>query len=1018
MKMTPRFLAVAVALASQQSLAADAFLHVFYKETPLQGIEVEFDGRRLGETDDRGSAETEIDAGSHTIELSREGNVISTVTFESAEDEDVEISVSFLDDSGEPRILVQKFGEGDASETGFLTGVVTDADGAVIPGAKVATVDGAVETTTNERGVYVLELPRGVHSVEISHPDYETASIDDIRVVAKLGVSVAVKMPAKTGSTVPGAPVIEAPQGLEEVLVMGTFNPTENAADIERLSTNITDAIDIGQLERYGDSDVAAAITRIVGVTVTEDKYANVRGLDGRYISSSLNGLLMPSTDPLRRDVQLDLFPSNIVGGIEIQKSYTPDLLGSTTGGSVKINTRGLPDQKIHKLSISTGYNFDFTGDDVSSHASSRTDGFGFDSDLRELPGSVYEATQGGLDFNVCVLEGQTDCVDPFDAAQLAITLQDDYNVRSKTANPDGSASYSYGDRVELENGDFGYYGALSYGHSTGDRGEAQLTNILETIGTYFRTKENTEVGAYFVTGYEFNAADEILSKTIYLKNTDDISRLEDTVDEVDNRRFRRAILEYVERQFISQQFSGLHEIEVGDVYHQLEWRVGYSETERYEPDRRSYTYENDNLVLSSLERRWSDLNEDSTDIGLDYTIPLDFSASLTTDLKIGAIWSDRSREVDLVRLGFRPGRYATAEDLNIGIDDNLEETLGYANIAQLRYQLRASTADTDSYTSDEEVAAAYITTTTEYRDFTFVLGARWEEFSQTLQYPNDPGAASELDSDDVLPAFNATYRLNDDIQFRAGFSQTVSYPGLIERSESQSFDPQTDDPIFGNPDLQVATIDNFDLRGEYYFSADESISLALFRKEIDLPVERAVPFGSGSAAAGITFRNEKSATLDGIELDIYKNLFDGENGLLFVAGNVSYIESEVELGADSIQLGGTNGRELQGQSPWLANLQFGVDHYPTEQKVTLLVNYFDDRIFRVTRGANVGPIIEVGRTLVDLNYEKLFGEALSLQVQLKNLLNEPVEYEQNGRVIESYEEGMSISVDLSYEFF
>jgi len=254
------------------------------------------------------------------------------------------------------------------------------------------------------------------------------------------------------------------------------------------------------------------------------------------------------------------------------------------------------------------------------------------------------------------------------------------------------------------------------------------------------------------------------------------------------------------------------------------------------------------------------------------------------------------------------------------------------------------------------------------------------------------------------------------------GWSETVSYPGLIERSESLSYDPETGDPIFGNPDLQVSTIENLDARLEYYFSDSESISLAFFAKDIDQPIERAIPDASGSAARGITFRNQESADLFGIEVDVNKNILDRDEYVLWVGGNVSYIDSEVELSDDSLRLEGSsaNGRALQGQSEWLANFQLGFDHYPTEQKFTLLVNYFDDRIFRIARGETNGPEFESGRLLVDFTYSWLFGENLewSLDAQVKNLLNEDVEYEQNGNVIESYQTGTAFEIGITYEFF
>ena len=134
------------------------------------------------------------------------------------------------------------------------------------------------------------------------------------------------------------------------------------------------------------------------------------------------------------------------------------------------------------------------------------------------------------------------------------------------------------------------------------------------------------------------------------------------------------------------------------------------------------------------------------------------------------------------------------------------------------RIRLAANTTDTDSYDSEEEIQAYYLSANTELGyNWTVLVGARYEDFSQALNYPNEQDASNKLDHDDWYPALNFTWRYSDELQFRAGYSETDSYPGLIERSKSHSFDPETDDPIFGNPDLQVSTIENLDIRGEYY---------------------------------------------------------------------------------------------------------------------------------------------------------------------------------------------------------
>ena len=242
----------------------------------------------------------------------------------------------------------------------------------------------------------------------------------------------------------------------------------------------------------------------------------------------------------------------------------------------------------------------------------------------------------------------------------------------------------------------------------------------------------------------------------------------------------------------------------------------------------------------------------------------------------------------------------------------------------------------------------------------------------------------------------------------------------MIERSDSRVFDPKTDDVIIGNSNLAVAEIENLDLRVEYYFGESSRASLAFFVKEIDNPVERSIADSSGSqAASAITFKNQKNAELEGIELDFNTTLMERDNFLIFLNGNLSYIDSTVDLSDNQLRLEGetANGRPLQAQSEYLANLQLGLDHFPSDQKITVLVNHFDDRIYRIARGAARGPIMEKGRLVIDLTYENLISDHWVLKFKVRNLTNEPVSYVQNNREIELYETGTSISASLSYEF-
>ena len=191
---------------------------------------------------------------------------------------------------------------------------------------------------------------------------------------------------------------------------------------------------------------MAAVLGRIVGLSVVDDKYANVRGLDGRYISTKFNNILMPSTDPLRRDVQLDLFPSNIVDSIQVQKSFSASELASTTGGSISVITKGMPEERGGNLSVSIGANAEFTGDSVQGYRDSIGEKWGYDAGLRDLHTGVIEATNGGQTLTICDPDVLGDlCTRPEVALAYALTMKPDYDVRSITSDPDVGIDGSYG---------------------------------------------------------------------------------------------------------------------------------------------------------------------------------------------------------------------------------------------------------------------------------------------------------------------------------------------------------------------------------------------------------------------------------------------------------------------------------------------------------------------------------------------------------------------------------------------
>ncbi|VUD69112.1 hypothetical protein TDB9533_04478 [Thalassocella blandensis] len=1003
--------AIAALLGASHVHAGDTDVFVFLDNNPLQGVDVRINGTLVGQTDDTGEATTYLDEdGKKSLVIEKNGEQLASHEFGLNADEDAEISI-VLSKQNEPKVHVYKSGQSNGDAIGFLRGQVRSPDGKPLAGANVSIPGTEFESTTGVDGSYSLDLPRGSYELSIYHPDFATANYNNVRIIANVGTAAVVTMKAKDSDQAKvnvAAPDIELGRPAEEVLILGHFNAAqESSFTVEQMSTSVVDAIDIGEIQRMGDSDVGAIVKRVVGVSIVDDKYAVVRGLDGRYISATLNKVLMPTTNAFKRDAELDLFPSDILGGLEIQKSFSADLPAESTAGTILIKTRKLPTDFTNKISATIGMTSGVTGDDILTYEGSDSDYWGTDDGLRELPSAVYAATNGGLDFSICQIASQQNCVQPEEAAALANSLPNTWNTKTETAAYDYSIGYTLGQIFDLSFGSFSFYASGEFGKDTSSKQDAYLDDPLGQEGEFDEDKISTDISTYLVSGFTFNDDSYIDSKTIFLRNSDDTARFYSGVDNSEDSSFSRTILEWKEREFFGQYFSGFHYL---FETHELDWRIGFSETNTTIPDRRSYLYLGDFLAISTVERLYADLNEEGSDFGLDYKMPFDFNQNWRMDLKLGVLYNKRDRTNEQVRLGYRQGRNP------ILLNQDMESLFSPENINNDAFRILARSTDTDAYNATQEQSAVYLASETHYNEsVSFIVGVRQETFEQNIELPNVPSEVQK-ETDDMYPSLGVIYRPTDAWQLRFNLSETISRPTLTELAPARFYDDKSDEYI-GNPNLEASEIQNIDFRLDYYFPEQGSVSIALFNKFIDKPVEVTVVDGSGSASNSLTWRNEDEATLLGLEIDLNKEFLNTNDFVAFVGANLTFIDSEVVLTGRSADLQKESERELQGQSPFLANIQLGFDHFETAQKFTFLVNYFDDRIYKVTRAPN-DLIYEKGRATVDFNYEiGLFDEKAALKAKVKNITNEKVEFTQGDNSIEGWEDGVELSVGFSYNF-
>jgi TonB-dependent receptor len=295
------------------------------------------------------------------------------------------------------------------------------------------------------------------------------------------------------------------------------------------------------------------------------------------------------------------------------------------------------------------------------------------------------------------------------------------------------------------------------------------------------------------------------------------------------------------------------------------------------------------------------------------------------------------------------------------------------------------------------------------------IVGARYESYEQTtdtfsLQGEQGP-VRSLIDEDSLLPSIGVNWFITDTNQLRLALSQTVARPDFKEAANATFYDNEFNFRVRGNPFLEISEIINADLRWEWYLSEMDSLSVALFYKDMDKPIERVVQAASGTAGNSRTFQNSDAAELYGIEVDgrFEFLLGDGYDQTLFLAFNAAFIESEVTAQNQP-------NRALQGQPEYTANLIIGYDSLSTGHQLTVLLNQNGKSIADVGVSGQPDVLLE---PRLDLNIVYRFdvSDALTFKAKFENLLDAEVEYTQGGQTFQVYNRGPTIQLGLDWQF-
>jgi TonB-dependent receptor len=902
--------------------------------------------------------------------------------------------------------------------SGTIAGQVIDAvTGDPIIEAGIEVIGTTRQVRTDIDGRYSVKVPAGTYQVRFFAPLYRGARLEKIVVES---------------NKVAKADVPLKPEGQGGVQVVEVIAQAAKAAEATQLikrqkASVVSDNIGAETIAKSPDADAAEIVQRVPAVTIKDDKFIFVRGLGERYSSAILEGSRLPSPDPERRVVPLDLFPAEFIDSISIVKTYTPDLPGDFSGGLADIELLDFPQQLTYGIGTSTAGNSQTTFQKFDSYKGSKLDYFGFGGDYRKLPSIIPDGSLGGRHQSQRQAFGRA--------------FKDIWDPDTITAPVDFNTNFQVGDRW----GPLGMRLAGTYGtkyRTSRDRTERQFiqSGTAPIIGDDFKFDQSvfeTRLGGIFTAAYEISPEHRLSFRSLIDRNSEDTVALgKGTFEQGGRVHATSGEFVYKQEELDFGQLSGTHHFTGLDV----DWHTAFSRTTQNVPDERiTVRQETSPGVLEYTNdgnggsRIFQDLTEYLTDSQVNFTIPFttglpftDFWSGLPAKFKFGPAYLYRTRDSSLRIFKFirEPVDAAHQLDYTAPFNDILDpKNIGGGQLA-FPIGFDDTTQPQNFFNASQEIAAGYVSLELPLvRDqLRLIAGVRTEysyiQLEGSFIQDNGVHATTIIKNNlDPLPGVNLVYSPRNDMNVRAAWSQTVSRPEFRELSPATYPAPRGLRGIVGNPNLVQTGVDSYDLRWEWFFSPAELVSLSGFYKTIDKPIETAVSI-SGSAPQD-TFSQNKDAKLAGFEFEARKNFGFASPKLanLNFLTNVSYVHSDVT--AVIAQLHTTRQRALQGQADFVVNAALEYAH-PEWGTVRLLYNTVGPKITAVQDATRLPDFIAGRRDEVDLVYlTKIhpWGVPLNLKLSVENILNDNYPTTVGSVIQEDYRTGVTASLGISYTY-
>lgn len=491
-------------------------------------------------------------------------------------------------------------------------------------------------------GRYELaDLPAGATSLSIGAAGYATKTVTGLQIAPGSAVSLDVALAPQTFQ-------------LEAIAVSAAAErgSVSRALDQQRTALAVTSAVSREEIQRSPDDNAAEAVRRVSGVTVESDRYVIVRGLGERYTTTQLNGAQLPSPEPDRRVVPLDLFPAGVLEGITVSKTFTPDQEGNFSGAQVNLRTRTFDAEPFTRVSMSVGYNDNVTFRD---HLQAPVDGrewLGIASPERAVP--------------VGLRGGDLGSASPPEVAQALAGFRNVWSAKEETALPNLSLSVSRGGATGLVGRDLGYLAAFSYSNRRQARPAEDRALVVragqgsETVAlNQYTASSGTQSvlwGGVLNFGMDWGSESRIDFNNTYDRTSDSeaLRRLgfnEEFATDLDVTR-----LTFTERSVLSSQLRGQH---AWGARRTADWSGTFSRVTRDQPDRSDIVYQRETdpatgatgfvwrgLGNQAATRSFNELSEYSGALQANYALGFGDNGA-GSRLKFGGLYRFTSRGAD-----------------------------------------------------------------------------------------------------------------------------------------------------------------------------------------------------------------------------------------------------------------------------------------------------------------------------------------------------------------------------------